>query len=324
MFVSAELTAWLNDPQRQVDAREAADEFMKRWTSRAGVRELQHDLRSLKIRTADSVLAAARRFMSRMDEFRDLLRDFSAAAADNPFFRPHFLLLASDVATSILLYADPDVTVSMGVTSADALAAKKSGERGSGSIAFSGLRSVFHFLKSGNATLTIWEAPESGDTFADDQGGHCRLVERRRIADGETLELDGRTQSFVIEHATSDMVYIQAEALVDRAPLAVEYDDRTLALVGATSTDEVSSRTQMMASLLRLMGRKDAAPVIARLIERVPFYARWYLMRELLALDVDAALPVLARLAEADPHPEVRATAAQTLALFFGEDEVAA
>src|SRR3546814_4388011 len=123
----------------------------------------------------------------------------------------------------------------MGVTSADALAAKKSGGRGSGSIAFSGLRSVFHFLKSGNATLTIWEAPESGDTFADDQGGHCRLVERRRIADGETLALDGRTQSFVIEHATSDMVYIQAEALVDRAPLAVEYDDRTLDLVGATS-----------------------------------------------------------------------------------------
>src|SRR3546814_7713350 len=101
--------------------------------------------------------------MSRTDEFRDLLRDFSAAAAENPFFRPHFLLLASDVATSILLYADPDVTVSMGVTSADALAAKKSGGRGSGSIAFSGLRSVFHFLKSGNATLTIWEAPESGD-----------------------------------------------------------------------------------------------------------------------------------------------------------------
>src|SRR3546814_3256579 len=81
MFVSAELTAWLDDPQRQVDAREAADEFMRRWTSRAGVRELQHDLRSLKIRTADSVLAAARRFMSRTDEFRDLLRDFCAAAA---------------------------------------------------------------------------------------------------------------------------------------------------------------------------------------------------------------------------------------------------
>src|SRR3546814_10186459 len=95
MFVSAELTAWLDDPQRQVDAREAADEFMKRWTSRAGVRELQHDLRSLKIRTADSVLAAARRFMSRTDEFRDLLRDFSAAAADNPRSEEHTTELPS-------------------------------------------------------------------------------------------------------------------------------------------------------------------------------------------------------------------------------------
>src|SRR3546814_19289354 len=90
----------------------------------------------------------------------------------------------------------------MGVTSADALAAKKSGGRGSGSIAFSGLRSVFHFLKSGNATLTNWEATASGDTFADDQGGHCRLIERRRIADGETLDTDGTTARKSVAYGT--------------------------------------------------------------------------------------------------------------------------
>src|SRR3546814_21147067 len=110
---------------------------MKRWTSRAGVRELQHDLRSLKIRTAESVLAAARRFMSRTDEFCDLLRDFSAAAADNPFFRPHFLLLASDVPTSLLLSADPHAPVSMVVTSANPLPPNQSGGRRPGVNPFS-------------------------------------------------------------------------------------------------------------------------------------------------------------------------------------------
>ena len=40
-------------------------------------------------------------------------------------------------------------------------------------------------------------------------------------------------------------------------------------------------------------------------------------MRELLALDAEAALPDLRRLAEQDPHPEVRAAASQTLRLFF-------
>lgn len=324
MFVGAELAAWLNDPQRQAEAREAADEFTKRWIARPAVRELQHALRSLNPKTADAVLAAALQFMARADDLRDLVRDFNAVAAENPFFRPHFMLLGSDVAISLLLYGDPSVSISLGVTSADALAAKKGGKRGASSIAFSGLQSAFQFLKSGGATLSFWEAPESDGTFADDQGGHCRFVERRRVEDGEVLLLDGRTQSFVIEHASSDMVYLQAEVHVDRAPLAVEYDSRTLALVGASSTDEISSRVQMMVSLLRLMDRKDAAPIVARLIERAPFHTRWYLMRELLALDAEAALPVLGRLAESDPHPEVRATAAQTLKLFFGADEEAA
>ena len=288
------------------------------------MRELQRELHSLEPKTADAVLAAARRFMARTDAFGGLIQEFIGAAADNPCFRPHFLLLASDVATGILLYGDSSVTISLGVTSADALAAKKSGARGPSSIAFSGLRSAFHFLKSGGAVLSFWEAPKSGSSAAENQGGHCRFIERRRIVDGETLLLDGRTQSFVIEHAVSDMVYAQAEAQVEKAPLAVEYDSGTLAFVGASSTDEASSRVQMMVSLLRLMDRRDAAPVIVQLIERAPFYTRWYLMRELLALDAEAALPVLGRMAKADPHPEVRATAAETLALFFGEGEAAA
>ena len=59
------------------------------------------------------------------------------------------------------------------------------------------------------------------------------------------------------------------------------------------------------------------------MIGRSPFYARWYLMRELLALNAEAARPVLEAMASADPHPEVRAAALQTLEMFFGEEEPA-
>lgn len=321
MFVGADLAAWLADPERQAQARGAAEAFARRWARQPAVTELQRSLHAMNPPSADAVLAAARTFMGRVGDFGALVRDYVAAATADPFFRPHFLLLVSDVATGILLYGDSSTTISLGVTSADALAAKKSGARGPSSIAFSGLRTAFHFLKAGGATLSFWEAPETGSAFAGDDGGRCRLVERRRIEDGEMLVLDGRTQSFVIEHVTADMVYLQAEVHVERAPLTVEYDSRTLELVGASSTDEAASRVQMMVSLLRLMDRTDAAPLVAQLIERAPFHARWYLMRELLALDAGAALPVLERMAENDPHPEVRATAAQTLSLFFADDE---
>ena len=84
---------------------------------------------------------------------------------------------------------------------------------------------------------------------------------------------------------------------------------RRLAFIGASSTDEASSRVQMMVSLLRTMEREDALPLIEEALASPHFYTRWHIMRELLAMDADAALPPLRRMAADDPHPEVRAAA---------------
>jgi hypothetical protein len=53
------------------------------------------------------------------------------------------------------------------------------------------------------------------------------------------------------------------------------------------------------------------------MLDNPHFYARWQAMRELLALDAEAALPHLSGMAGADPHPEVRAAAAVTLSAWF-------
>ena len=90
-----------------------------------------------------------------------------------------------------------------------------------------------------------------------------------------------------------------------------------LAFIGASSTDEASSRLQMMVSLLRAMEREDALPLIEEALDSPHFYTRWHIMREMLAMDADAALPSLRRMAADDPHPEIRAAARQTLDLFF-------
>ena len=74
--------------------------------------------------------------------------------------------------------------------------------------------------------------------------------------------IDGARQSFVIEHAREDMVYFQAMVRPGAAPLAAEYDRETLRFLSASSTDEASSRIQMMVSLLRAMDREDALPLM--------------------------------------------------------------
>ena len=60
-------------------------------------------------------------------------------------------------------------------------------------------------------------------------------------------------------------------------------------------------------------------PLLETALASPHFYTRWHVMRELLALDAEAAQPHLVRMAEADPHPEVRAAARQTLDLFFAD-----
>jgi hypothetical protein len=274
----------------------------------------------MKPKTVEAVLAAADRFMDRRGDIDALLVAFVEQARANAFFSPPLTPVATEINTGYLLFADEGVTIGLGVIGADALAAKRVSPADRTAIGFTGFLTSYRFLKAGGATLSIWEAPEFGGDFSSDMAGSCRLACRRRIEDGEKLLLDGRRQSLVIEHLTSDMVCLQASIQAEAAPLSVDYDSGTLRYIGATSTDEASSRTQMMVTLLRLMDRSDAMPIIEQALQSPHFYTRWHVMREMLALDADLALPSLRRMAQNDPHPEVRFAATQALSLFF-EDE---
>ena len=275
-------------------------------------------------RTPETVLAAARRFIDRTEDIDALIAELIASSRADPFFRPPLHPVSSDIHTGLLLFHEPELSIVLGVSGVDMLAAKKSAKRGATSIGFSGVLTLFRYLKAGNATLSFWEAPPiTGDFLAAD-AGHCRPLGRRRIEDGEELLIDGRRESFVIEHATSDLVYFQAIVRTGAAPLTVEYDSASLAFVGASSTDEAASRVQMMVTLLRTMERDDALPLILETLNSPHFYTRWHIMRELLAMDAEAAYPALRHMAEADPHPEVRAAAQQTLRLFVDDEPAAA
>lgn len=315
------LRAWLSDRDAQDLAHRGVEDCARRWSRHPLLTGLERELVALPERTAQGVLAAARRFMDRSSEVDALLRDLIASSRADPFFRPPFHPVSSEIHSGLLLFHHDDLSLAVGVAGVEMLAAKKAGPRGATSIGFSGLLTLFRYVKAGGATLSFWESPPIGDDFVASEAGKARLVGRRRIEDGEEIVIDGRYQSFVIEHASCDLVYFQALIRTGAAPLATEYDSRSLILIGASSTDESSSRVQMMVSLLRAMERDDAFPLIEEMLNASPhFYTRWHIMREMLAMDAEAALPALTRMAWSDPHPEVRAAARQTLDLFFPEE----
>lgn len=321
MIAGATFAAWLADRDSQKRSYEAVEALARAWSLHPMMTGLERRLSLLPERNVAAVLGAARAFMDREDDIAAMIAQFIAASRADPFFRPPLHAMSGEIHTGLLLYHHPDLSIALGVSSVDMLAAKKAGPRGATSIGFSGVTTLFRYLKAGGATFSFWEAPPITDGFVASQAGKCRFAGRRRIEDGEEILIDGRSQSFVIEHAESDMLYFQAMIRPEAAPLAVEYDSRTLAFVGASSTDEASSRVQMMVSLLRVIGREDALPLIIEALDSPHFYTRWHIMRELLAMDSEAALPLLRRMVANDPHPEVRAAARQTLGLFFSDEE---
>jgi hypothetical protein len=321
------LAAWIANREAQGRSYRRVDACAQKWSVHPLMTQIEREVSELAQRTPDNLLAAARRFMDRTGDIDALMGELIATSRLDPFFRPPLLPVTADLHSSLLLYDHPELSIALGVSGVDDLAAKKSGGRGPASVNFPGYVILLRFVDAGGATMSFWEAPRIGENFVGAEAGPCRMVGRRRIADGEEVVLDGRYQSFVIDHAERAIVYYQAVARAQCAPVAAEYDSETLRFIGASSTDEAASRIQMMVSLLRALDREDALPLFEKALEDSPFYARWHIMREMLALDADAALPALRAMAAGDPHPDVRAAARQSLELFFEdeqEDEVPA
>jgi hypothetical protein len=321
MIVNEALAAWLRDSAARAATEAAMRALSGEIAAMPAFAALKAGLAPAAEAGAGAVLELARAFVEDDAAIAALIDAAIAAVAADPFCRPPLRASRSAVHDGLLLFSRPALTVQLAVMSADGLAIKRRFREGGASIAFAGQRTLFRFLKAGGASLSIWEAPLIEPGFTAAGSGRCRLRERRRLADGDMIELDGRRESFVVDAATSDILYLVAATSLGAAPVGAEYDSGTRELVAAASTDDASSRTQMMLSLLRIMERQDAAPQFAQMVESEHFYARWQAMREFLALDADAALPHLRAMALADPHSEVREAAARTLALFFSGAE---
>jgi hypothetical protein len=320
MIIGKEFAAWLESRERQRATADAMEILRRRWSGYAAVSALREEISRAASEDSAAFLAAAERFFDRSDCLPPLLDELMTAARADPFFRPPFKLVSSPLHSGLLLFDSPNIVIGLGIVRLEPLAAKKAGASGGSSIMFNGQWTLLRPLRAGDALLSFWEAEPVGESLSAEEAGQCRLVERRRLRNGETILLDGRRQSFVVEHALSDIVLLQANIRAGASPFTVEYDSRTLDFVGATTADETNSRLELMVSLLRLLDAREAIPVVREALATASFHTRWQMMRELLAWDAEAALPALRQMAEGDPHAEVRAAARHTLEMFFAEE----
>jgi hypothetical protein len=313
MIVGKDVKAWITDRSRQCATQADMAAFARDWEQGAVHRHFREAFDSIEAPTAEKIADTTSALFA--DEFwiDALIDGLAARMRADPFFDPPLRQHRTDIYNGLSVFDHELVSIAVGVSTAAQLAAKKTGPRGPTSVGFTGYVGVFKYVKAGGALLSFWEAPPITAGFTAANAGQCTRTGERAIADGEILVIDGRRQSFVIERARSNLVILQATIALDRAPLSVEYDSASRVFVGCSATDDTSSRIQMITTLLRKLDCDAAFPAIAALLDHQDFFVRWHVMKELLGLDAEAALPHLKRMAASDPHPDPRRAARAVL-----------
>jgi hypothetical protein len=302
-----------DDPAPRRGTLKAVDDFARQWREGPVQRLFDAAIADAHGHGAESIAQAIRGLFADHGWAGTLIDALGDQLRADPMFSPPFRTLANDILKGLLVYTDRQVAIAASVIDVSQLAAKKSARRGSTSINFSGRLSVFKFVRSGDALLSFWEAPEITAGFTGTEAGQCRRTGERRMADGDIVTVDGRTQSYAIEHARSNIFLVQAEIMTDQAPLSVEYDSASLGFVGCSANDDTASRIQMITTLLRKLACEGAFESVAAFLDYPDFFVRWHVMKELLGIDAEAAMPHLRRMAARDPHSDVRRTARAVL-----------
>lgn len=181
-------------------------------------------------------------------------------------------------------------------------------------------RAVVRILESGGAALAVHrvtvQAVEEAGGFTAAAAAPCHSAPQRALRAGELLRFDTARESFGFVGGSGDALLLELAVQPPSALPIRAYDIASGRLRHVAASRRDSSFRAMALTLLRSLDRTDAAHLFAAETESEDFAARWHAARELVALDPAAARAPLARMAAADPHPEVRRAAAATLVLY--------
>ena len=312
MIHERELYERLDSAQSAHESSILRKEIAKKHQLNPALMEIREQLATQDVTTADSALRIVQPFIERPQWIGQIIDDCLLAAGRDPYFLPPIPPVKHGVYSGWLLLQHPALAITLTFCDSYELAERKIRAHGERSLTFSGKLTIFNFIKSGEACASFWAATAFTDSLELDRA-KCWKKGTRTLQDGEVFLIDGRSESFVIDRAAGSMVILQADIALEAAPLQVAYSATTNAYTGSIAVDGLSSRIQMLSTLLRTMEREDAIETLREYLHHKDFFVRWHVMRELIALNAVAALPDLARMAESDPRQEIRSAAARML-----------
>ena len=164
-------------------------------------------------------------------------------------------------------------------------------------VAFTLLES-WSFVLAGSATAGRVRCMNVQDRRAELQ------VEALSMHPGAVIHRDGRRETIQMRGASGCLVKLRLQRFLGASEPVREFALADGGLVHQAASNLHDSRCELAISVLSRMGRRDAVPVISRIVTGNGHEGlRWQAMRELLALDTRAGMILLGQIAASDDDP---------------------
>lgn len=221
-----------------------------------------------------------------------------ALLAADGFARPPLRPVGGGALGGILLAEAGDIRVTLLVRPFEGAQVAETGD--AALALFAPGRTRLRILHSGSAAIQLHHvavsAAEEAGGFTSSAASPCVSAPPRPLVAGEELTLDTARQAMSLTGGDGDVLMLEI-AVQPPSPLPVRaYDVASGRLAHVSASRRDNSFRGMALALLRILGRRDAAPLFAEETRGEDFAARWTAMRELVALDPAAARPLLAAL----------------------------
>ncbi|AIT79996.1 hypothetical protein [Novosphingobium pentaromativorans] len=137
------------------------------------------------------------------------------------------------------------------------------------------------------------------------QGGAARLeIEPVTMQPGSVIYRDGRNERIQMRSTRGVLVKLRLQRFLGGTEPVREFALADGTLVHQAASNAHDSRCELAISVLSRMKRRDAVPVISRIVTGEGHEGlRWQAMRELLALDTRAGMILLGQIAASEDDP---------------------
>ena len=312
MIIEPAMADYLLDRPRQLRLAQEGQTRSQRWQNRPDVAAFQTLMRGYVQAPPENVAHFAgqlRPFVSDLAWLKSFVADGLAAIAEDPFAVLPWRMQSGAVSNGLALLEDERANAMLCVVDHLVIAGPPDP-----CLIFDGGYCAIVILDGLDLVVERFSLEPDGERLAPPE----LLV----LGDGDHLIIDASREAIRLRSASRDVVLLRiAVAGAGENALVREFDVRNGVCTRSGTATTAASRILTLLDLVRGNAGADLPAMFARLTQSEDRMVRWQAMRDLLAVDLQAARPILQLMAQSDPDNLVR-TAAQAAQGIVAQSDV--